>query len=75
MKHTIITVSRQFGSGGRKIGHLAAESLEIPCYDRSIIDKAVEISELNPDFIEKNEQQSVMMIKQAYLMMNEEGIA
>ncbi|MCD8096733.1 MAG: cytidylate kinase-like family protein [Lachnospiraceae bacterium] len=56
MKHTIITISRQFGSGGRKIGHQVAESLGIPCYDRSIIDNTAKISELSPDFIEKNEQ-------------------
>jgi len=56
MKHTIITISRQFGSGGRKIGHLVAEQLGIPCYDRSIIDKTARVSELSPDFIEKNEQ-------------------
>lgn len=57
MKHTIITISRQYGSGGRKIGHLVADKLGIPCYDRSIIDNAAKISELSPDFIEKNEQQ------------------
>ncbi len=56
MSYVIITISRQYGSGGRKIGHLLAESLGIPCYDRSIIDQAAKISELSPDFIEKNEQ-------------------
>ncbi len=56
MKHTIITISRQYGSGGRDIGHLISNHLGIPCYDRSIIDKTAKISELSPDFIEKNEQ-------------------
>lgn len=56
MKHTMITISREYGSGGRDIGQLVAEKLGIPCYDRSIIDKAAQISELHPDFIERNEQ-------------------
>ncbi len=56
-KHTIITISRQYGSGGREIGHLLADDLGIPCYDRSIIDQTARNSELSPDFIEQNEQQ------------------
>ncbi len=56
MNHTMITISRQYGSGGRGIGHLLADKLGIPCYDRSIIDKTAKISEFTPDFIEKNEQ-------------------
>ncbi|MCC8080402.1 MAG: cytidylate kinase-like family protein [Lachnospiraceae bacterium] len=44
MKHTIITISRQYGSGGRDIGHLISKHLDIPCYDRSIIDKTAIIT-------------------------------
>lgn len=29
----VITISRQFGSGGRTIGKELSEKLEIPCYD------------------------------------------
>lgn len=53
----IITISRQYGSGGRNIGHRLAEELNIPCYDREIIDKAADISSLSPDYIEQQEQQ------------------
>ncbi|MCD8331798.1 MAG: cytidylate kinase-like family protein [Oscillospiraceae bacterium] len=56
MKHTIITISRQYGSGGRRIGQVLADRLNIPCYDKSILDKSAKISELSPNFIEKNEQ-------------------
>ncbi|MCD8028839.1 MAG: cytidylate kinase-like family protein [Erysipelotrichaceae bacterium] len=31
MKKVIITIGRQYGSGGREIGHLVAERLNIPC--------------------------------------------
>ena len=39
MKNRIITISREFGSGGRTIGKMAAESLNIPCYDSQLIEK------------------------------------
>ena len=32
MKNRIITISREFGSGGRTIGKRTAEALGIPCY-------------------------------------------
>ncbi|MCD8158500.1 MAG: cytidylate kinase-like family protein [Clostridiales bacterium] len=56
MNDIIITISRQYGSGGRKIGWLTAEKLGIPCYDGEIIDQAAKISELSPDFIRNREQ-------------------
>lgn len=40
MKKKIITISRQFGSGGRGIGKLLAERLNIPFYDKELIELA-----------------------------------
>ena len=37
MKNRVITISREFGSGGRTIGKKAAEKLGIPCFDAEII--------------------------------------
>ena len=34
----IITISREFGSGGRELGKRLAEALHIPCYDHQIIE-------------------------------------
>ena len=34
----IITISREFGSGGRELGKRLAEALHIPCYDHEIIE-------------------------------------
>ena len=42
MGNRIITISREFGSGGRTIGRMAAEKLGIPCYDQEIIEKITE---------------------------------
>lgn len=33
----IITISREFGSGGRELGKRLSDLLEIPCYDKEII--------------------------------------
>jgi len=35
----VITISREFGSGGRTIGKMVAEKLGIPCYDAELIQK------------------------------------
>ena len=52
----IITISREYGSGGRLIGKLVAESLGYDFYDKEIIDLAAQESGLSPDFIKKTEQ-------------------
>lgn len=54
----IITISRQFGSGGRTIGRMVAERLNIPCYDSEIIDKVAEESGFAKDYIEKHGEYS-----------------
>ncbi|MBQ3966956.1 MAG: cytidylate kinase-like family protein [Treponema sp.] len=52
----IITISREYGSGGQVIGHLVAKELGYDFYDKELIDLAAQESGLSPDFIEKNEQ-------------------
>ena len=42
MKKTIITISREFGSGGHEIGRILAKKLGLELYDRDLIDKAAE---------------------------------
>ena len=53
MEKKIITISREFGSGGRTIGRQLAEKLGIPYYDREIIIKVAEESGLDQKFIEE----------------------
>ena len=57
MTNLIITISRQYGSGGRKIGQQLAQELNIPFYDKEIIDLAAKESGLAADFIRGQEQQ------------------
>ena len=40
MSNRIITISREFGSGGREIGRKLAEQLGVPFYDNEIISRA-----------------------------------
>lgn len=41
-KHTIITIGREFGSGGHEVGNRLAERLNIPLYDRNLIQMAAQ---------------------------------
>ena len=41
---TIITIGRQFGSGGREIGEKVAEQLDIKCYDKELLTRAAKES-------------------------------
>lgn len=52
----VITISREYGSGGRIIGKMIAENFSLDFYDKDIIDLAAKESGLSPDFIEKTEQ-------------------
>lgn len=54
----LITISREYGSGGRLIGAKVADKLEIPIYDRELIDLAVERSGLSREIIESAELQA-----------------
>ena len=52
MSRKIITISREFGSGGRSIGKAVAEALQIPYYDKEIIKQVAEQTGFSPDYIE-----------------------
>jgi cytidylate kinase len=52
----VITISREFGSGGRRIGEKVAQRLGIPFYDKKLIGIAAEQSGLSTEFIENHEQ-------------------
>ena len=41
-EHTIITISRQYGSGGREIAEILAKKMKVRCYDRQIVYLAAE---------------------------------
>ncbi|MBO5094367.1 MAG: cytidylate kinase-like family protein [Lachnospiraceae bacterium] len=51
MKNRVITISREFGSGGRTIGKETAKKLGIPCYDQELIERAAQESGFAKEYI------------------------
>ena len=58
MARRIITISREFGSGGRFIGEEVAKKLGIVYYDKDIIGQIAEQSGLSPEYIQEKAELS-----------------
>lgn len=58
MEKKIITISREFGSGGRTVGRMVAEALGIPFYDKELVDQIAVESGFAPKFIEEHGEHS-----------------
>ena len=56
MSKRIITISREFGSGGRAIGKMVAEQLGVAFYDRELIRLVAKESGFAYDFVEENDE-------------------
>ena len=54
MKTKIITISREFGSGGRTIGREVANRLGIPFYDKELVEQVALESGFAPQFVEEH---------------------
>lgn len=54
MSKNIITISRQFGSGGRTVGRMLAERLGVPFYDKELVKHVADETGLDTAFIEEN---------------------
>ena len=55
-EHMIITIAREYGSGGRYIGRLVAEKLGLKFYDKEFIQKLAQKTGLSEEYIENSEQ-------------------
>ena len=53
MQHVVITIARQYGSGGRTVGKKLAESLNIPYYSGNLLKMASEESGINEQLFRK----------------------
>ena len=60
-KNIVITISREYGSGGRYIGKLVAEKLGIQLYDKQFVEKLAEDTGLSEKYIEDNEQKRTFL--------------
>ena len=55
-EHIVITIAREYGSGGRYIGKLIAEKLGIKLYDKNFIEEMADETGLSAEYIKENEQ-------------------
>lgn len=55
-EHIVITIAREYGSGGRYIGKLIADKLGIKLYDKNFITEVASKTGLSEEYIEKHEQ-------------------
>ncbi len=60
-KQIVITLSREYGSGGRYIGRLIADKLGIKLYDKDFVIKVAEETGLSQEYIEQNEQKRTVL--------------
>ena len=58
MEKKIISISREFGSGGRTIGRKVAEKLGIPFYDKELVDQIAMESGFAPQYVEEHGEHS-----------------
>jgi len=55
-KRLVITIGRQCGSGGRRIGQMLAEQIGIKCYDKEILNRAAKESGLAAELFETHDE-------------------
>lgn len=56
----VITISREYGSGGSEIGHKVAELLGIPCYDKTVAELTAELAGFPVETIRESEDKTSM---------------
>ena len=66
MTNKVITISRQFGSGGRSIGKAVAEKLGIPYYDKELVDKVAKESGFSHIFIHSDMAHRAARVRERY---------
>ncbi len=58
MKNIIITIGRQFGSGGHDVGQLLAEELGIPFYDKELVEIAAQKSNIHKEALDSIDEKA-----------------
>lgn len=66
-RRVVVTINREYGSGGRYVGKLLAEKLGVSFYDKELIRLVSEKSGLSKEYIEKSEQTKDILSSYYYL--------
>jgi len=56
MKNFVITIGRQFGSGGRELGRVLSKKLGIPFFDKELLLDAARKAGMSAEFFERNDE-------------------
>lgn len=64
--HKVITIGRQFGSGGREIGQRLSEKLDIPLYDHRLVSMAAEQLGVRKEDAERVDESSLNSFVSSY---------
>jgi hypothetical protein len=70
MEHVIISIGRQFGSGGRVIGKALAKALSVEYYDKELLLLAAKESGIAPEFFENTDEKSSNIFEHAIDWLN-----
>ena len=54
--HPVITISREYGSGGREIGLLVAKKMNVPFYDKELIAQTAQNGFFSPEILREYEE-------------------
>lgn len=62
----VVTISREYGSGGREIGRMIADELGVPFYDSEIINRLAAEEGFDASFVQDNEQRMDSSVREAF---------
>lgn len=73
MKNVVITIGREYGSGGKYIGEMVAKKLNIPFYDKNILTKTYERTGTNYSKLEEYDEKKRNDLLNTWNTFNEYG--
>ena len=74
MENIIISIGRQFGSGGRVIGKALAQKLNFDYYDKELLTLAAKENGISPEFFEQSDEKSFPLLERASQWFENLGI-
>ena len=74
MENRVITISREYGSGGRMVGRKLAEKLGIHCYDADLIQRIVDKSGYSADYVKEEGESAAGGVFSTFLADRTRGL-
>ncbi|MDD3205180.1 MAG: cytidylate kinase-like family protein [Lachnospiraceae bacterium] len=66
-KKFVVTIGREFGSGGREVGEKLAKQLQVAFYDKNIIDIVAEKNGIKARYLEKEDEKAANPFEEPYI--------